>query len=180
MAFNTPFKIFDTQVQLAVRGQNSENDFPEIRTIIDPTDTSKRSTRVYQRTYLQTVDVDFSVAVPQLIKSQWNITPNVSLSNVDPGAYLVRSERTGTAWVSQSKRLSYGLSISPTFFGISRWGFGPVARFRQSITPGDMIGQLSPGSTPDSTEITSLFRKPFFAAVSHADDHREQRAISAR
>ena len=106
-----------------MRAGDVEDDFPQIRTILNPLDTAARTVRVYQRTYLETVDFDLSVATPQLIKSQWNISPNVSISNVDPGAYFVRSERTGATWVSQSKRLSYGLSIAPTFYGLFD-GFG--------------------------------------------------------
>jgi hypothetical protein len=134
VAFTTPFKVGDLQVTAAVRTGDTEDDYPQIRTIQDPVDTALRTTRVYQRTYLETVDLDFSVATPQLIHSQWNITPNVAIANVDPGPYYVRSERTGALWVSQSKRLSYGVTISPTFYGIFD-GFGPVTKWRHSINP---------------------------------------------
>ena len=134
LAFNTPFKLFSSQITLAVRAQDRENSFPELRTIVDPVDTSKRSTRVFKRTYLSTVDVDLNFSLPQLIPGPLHITPSVSLANVDPGAYFVRSERTGATWVSQSKRLSYGLGISPTFFGFFP-GIGGVEKFRHAITP---------------------------------------------
>ncbi len=137
LALNTPFKIGDFQVTAAVRAGDTEDDYPQLRTILNPLDTASRTKRVYQRTYLETVDFDLSAATPQLIHSQWNITPNISIANVDPGAYFVRSERTGAAWISQSKRLSYGLSISPTFYGLFDGGlFSPwVSKIRHSITP---------------------------------------------
>jgi hypothetical protein len=157
-AFNTPFKIGDLQVTAAVRTGDTEADYPQIRTILDPVDTASRTTRVYQRTYLETVDFDLSVATPQLITSQWNITPNVSIANVDPGSYLVRSERTGAAWVSQSKRLSYGISIAPTFYGLFD-GFGPVAKWRHSISP-SLTFSYSPEATVSTAYLEATGRSP--------------------
>ncbi|MGH7654283.1 MAG: putative LPS assembly protein LptD [Gemmatimonadaceae bacterium] len=158
IAFNTPFKVGDFQVTAAVRTGDTEADYPQLRTILDPLDTAARTTRVYQRTYLETIDFDLSVATPQLIQSRWNITPNVSISNVDPGAYFVRSERTGATWVSQSKRLSYGLSISPTFYGLFG-GFGPVAKWRHSITP-SLSFSYSPQATVSNAYLEATGRSP--------------------
>lgn len=156
VALATPFKVGDFQVTLGLRASDVEANYPQIRTILDPVDTAARSVRVYDRTYLQTVDLDFSVAVPQLIKSQWNITPNVTISNVDPGAYMVRSERTGSTWVSQSKRLSYGLGISPTFYAIFP-GFGPVSKWRHSISP-SLSFSYSPAATVSSEYLSATGR----------------------
>ncbi len=158
IAFNTPFKIGDFQVTAAVRAGDTEADYPQVRTILDPVDTAARTTRVYQRTYLETLDLDLSVATPQLIKSQWNITPNISIANVDPGSYSVRSERTGAAWVSQSKRLSYGLTVSPTFYGLFD-GFGPVSKFRHSITP-SISFSYSPEATVSAAYLEATGRSP--------------------
>jgi hypothetical protein len=152
--FNTPFKFFDSPITLAVRGQDRENDFPELRTIVDPVDTAKRSTRVYARTYLTTVDFDLQFSIPQLIPGQYHVTPSVSLANVDPGAYFVRSERTGSRWEHQSKRLSYGLGISPTFFGFFR-GLGPVEMFRHAVTP-TLTFSYSPEATLNPAYLAAL------------------------
>lgn len=159
LSLNTPFKIFNFQVSSSIRASDRENDFPEIRTIIDPADTTRRSTRVYQRTYLSTVDFDLSIGLPQLSAGRWNLVPNVSMGNVDPSGFFVRSERTGARWVSQTKRLSYGLSVSPTFFGLSRWGIGPVARFRQSITPA-LSYSYSPASRLPADFLAALGKTP--------------------
>lgn len=134
MTFNTPLKVFSSEINLAVRAQDRENDFPERRVIVDPVDTSLRSTRVYQRTYLSSVDFDLNFSIPQLIPGDFHVVPSVTVSNVDPNPYFVRSERTGSRWVHQSKRLSYGLGVSPTFFGFFR-GVGSVEAFRHAITP---------------------------------------------
>ena len=157
-AFNTPFKIGDFQVTAAVRTGDTEADYPQIRTILDPLDTASRTTRVYQRTYLETIDLDLSVATPQLITSQWNITPNVSIANVDPGSYYVRSERTGSDWVSQSKRLSYGISLSPTFYGLFD-GFGAVSKWRHSINP-SLSFSYSPEATVSAAYLEATGRSP--------------------
>lgn len=161
-SFSTPFKIGDFQVTAAVRAGDTEDDYPQIRTILNPLDTAARTTRVYQKTYLETVDFDLSVAVPQLIHSLWNITPNFSIANVDPGAYFVRSERTGAAWVSQSKRLSYGLSISPTFYSfadslplLKHW----VTRWRSSITP-SLAFSYAPQANVSTQYLEATGRSP--------------------
>jgi lipopolysaccharide assembly outer membrane protein LptD (OstA) len=161
MSLNTPFKIFGFQVTPAVRAQDRENDFPELRTIVDPVDTSKKITRVYQRTYLSTVDLDFNVNMPSLRIERFNLdklnfAPSVSIANVDPGAFFVRSERTGTKWVSQSKRLSYGVSMSPTFFGLFP-GLGPVEKLRHSITP-ILSYSYSPEAKVSDEYLTALGR----------------------
>src|SRR5690606_29983324 len=56
VSLGTPFKIFDFQVQSGFRFTENENDFPEVRIIVDPADTSRRVQRVYQRTFLSTAD----------------------------------------------------------------------------------------------------------------------------
>ena len=158
LAFNTPFKIGDFQVTAAIRAGDTEDDYPQVRTILNPLDTALRTQRVYQRTYLETVDFDLSAATPQLIHSQWNITPNISIANVDPGSYFVRSERTGADWVAQSKRLAYGLSIAPTFYGLFD-GFGPVTKWRHSISP-TLAFSYSPAATVSAEYLEATGRSP--------------------
>jgi hypothetical protein len=134
-AFNSPFKIGNFNLPLSFNFSDRMNDFPEVRLIVNPVDTSRRETRIYSRTYLTTLDWRTAVTLPTFLQGSWNLVPNVSIENVDPAGFWVRSERTGNNFVSQSKRLSWGVGIAPTFFGLSRWGVGPVARFRHSINP---------------------------------------------
>lgn len=133
LSFTTPFKVFDFQINAAIRASDRGNDYPELRTIVDPVDTSLKSTRVFERTWLSQVDFDLGMNLPNFFRGTLNLTPSVSMANVAPGAFFVRSERTGTRWVAQSKRFSYGLGVSPTFFALYG-GFGPIARLRHSIT----------------------------------------------
>jgi lipopolysaccharide assembly outer membrane protein LptD (OstA) len=159
LQFTTPFKLWDFQVAASVRASDRENDFPEIRTIVNPADTSKKFNRVFARTYLSTVDFDLGVNLPQFFQGSWNLVPSVTMGNVDPSGFLVRSERTGSRWVSQSKRLSYALSVSPTFFGLTQWGVGPIARFRHSVTTGFSYS-YSPASSVSDDFLAALGKTP--------------------
>lgn len=134
MALATPFKIFDFQVQSDFRFSDALEDFPSIRTIVDPNDPTQKIDRVYARTFLSTADYSLSIGLPQFFKGTWNLGPVVSLSNPVPQGSFVRSERTNGAWVSQAKRLNYGAGISPTFFRLLP-GVGPAERFRHAVTP---------------------------------------------
>ncbi len=134
-----PFKVWDFQVQADVRANEVANNFPEIKRVPDPSNPGQFIDRVYARTYLTTADYTLRAGLPQFFKGSWNLAPLVSLENVDPAGSLVRSERTNGGWVSQNKRLSYGLSVSPTFFALLP-GIGAVQRLRHSITPGFSYG----------------------------------------
>lgn len=129
----SPFKIFDFQIQASLRASDRGNDYPELRTVINPVDTSKRSTRIYEKTWLSEVDFDLGMNLPNFFGGTLNLSPSVTMANVGPGAFSVRTERTGSKWVTQGKRLSYGLGISPTFFALYG-GLGPVSRIRHTIT----------------------------------------------
>jgi hypothetical protein len=132
LTFNTPVKIYDFQIQAAIRASDRGNDYPELRTIIDPVDTSKKSVRVYEKTWLSQLDFDLGINLPQFFGGTWNLVPSITMSNVASGAFMVRTERTGSKWVAQGKRFNYGLGVSPTFFGMLP-GIGSVERIRHSV-----------------------------------------------
>jgi hypothetical protein len=133
LSFGLPFKIFDFQVQADIRANEVANDFPEIKSVPDPNAPGQFFERVYARTYLTTVDYNLNAGLPQFFKGTWNLAPTVALVNVDPAGSFVRSERTNGAWVGQSKRMRYGVGITPTFFALLP-GLGPVQRFRHAVT----------------------------------------------
>lgn len=134
LSFGLPFKLFDFQVQADVRANEVANDFPEIKSVPDPNNPGQFFERVYARTFLTTVDYNLNAGLPQFFKGTWNLAPTVSLVNVDPAGSFVRSERTNGAWVAQSKRMRYGVGVTPTFFALFP-GWGPVQRFRHAVTP---------------------------------------------
>lgn len=154
-AFTSPLKIGSFNLPLSFNFSDRVNDFPEVRIVVDPADTSRRETRVYRRTFLSTLDWRTAVTLPTFFQGSWNVVPSVSFENVDPSGFWVRSERTGNNWVSQSKRLAWGVGVAPTFFGLSRWGIGPVARFRHSINP-TLAWSYSPQATVSDEFLAAL------------------------
>lgn len=145
ISLGTPFKIFDFQVQSGMRFNNAIRDYPQIITVRDPADTAARIDRVYASTFESSFDFDVSVALPQFLQGTWNLSPSVSAANVDPRGFAIRTHLSNGGWVNQSKRLSYGLGVSPTFFRLFR-GFGPVQRFRHAIQP-TLTYSFSPAAT---------------------------------
>ncbi|MEX2181776.1 MAG: putative LPS assembly protein LptD [Gemmatimonadaceae bacterium] len=158
ITLSTPFKFFNFQVQNSYRYTDVVQDFPAIKTVPDPADPSRTIDRVYARTYLSTADFDVSVGLPQFAQGRWNVAPYVSLSNVDPSGSFVRSERTNGAWVSQSKRVTYGLGISPTLFRLLP-GIGPAERMRHSVSPTLSWG-YSPAKDVSDEYLLALGKSP--------------------
>lgn len=132
--FETPIKLWDFQWQNSFTVTEQFRDYPEQREIVGVRDTSQRSIRVFARTFETNVDWNTSFNLPRFFQGTWNVSPSVSVANVDQGGLFVRTERSGGKWVSQSKRLSYALSASPTLYAMLP-GLGPIARLRHSITP---------------------------------------------
>ncbi|MEK7401047.1 MAG: putative LPS assembly protein LptD [Gemmatimonadota bacterium] len=134
ISFDTPLRIFKYEFRSGVRIHDWIKNYPEQRDVYINADTGRRETRVFQRQYGTEIDWNPAIAMPSLNQNRFKITPSVSLSNVDPHPYWVRSYLSGGGFVAQSKRLSYGLSASPTIFGVFP-GLGPFERFRHSISP---------------------------------------------
>ena len=133
--FDTPIKIGDFQWTNAFTINERYNDYPEQREIVGVRDTSIRSTRVFARTFETSIDWTTSFNLPRFFQGSWNVSPSIQVANVDPASgLLVRTERSGGQYVSQSKRLSYGVSASPTLYGFYP-GIGPITRLRHSISP---------------------------------------------
>ncbi|MFM2140029.1 MAG: hypothetical protein RLZZ25_294 [Gemmatimonadota bacterium] len=149
LSIGTPFKIFDFQVQSGLRFNQQLFDYPQIITLRDVRDSAVRVDRVYQRTYESSLDADISIGLPQFLQGTWNLTPSVTASNVDPGGFAVRTFRSNGAWVTQRKRLSYGLGVSPTIYALFP-GIGPVERLRHAISPTLSYSYSPQASVPDA------------------------------
>jgi hypothetical protein len=133
-SFDTPIKIGNFTWTNSFRYSDNLNDFPFTKTVYDPSDSSKKQTITYARDFLTTLDWTTGINLPSFLQGTWKMTPSVSFENVDPHPFMIRSEFSNGGFVRQKKRVRYGLSSSPTFFGLFR-GFGPVERFRHSISP---------------------------------------------
>jgi hypothetical protein len=154
--FNTPIKVFDFAWRNSFTLTDVENDFPQAFTIVNPADTSVRTSRVYAKNYRTDLDWQTGIDLPRLGQGRWNLVPSVAIVNVDPSAYWVRTHLTGGTWVHQSKRLQYAVTASPTFFGLFP-GFGPVTRFRHSLTP-SISWTYAPKATVSDEFLSALNR----------------------
>ena len=134
ISFDTPFRIFKYEFRSGVRIHDWVKNYPEQRDVFLDADTSRRETRVFQRQFGTEIDWNPTIALPLGNQNRFKLTPAVSLSNVDPHPFWVRSYLTGGGFTRQSKRPSYSLSASPTIFGIFP-GFGPFERLRHSVSP---------------------------------------------
>ncbi|MGZ8469106.1 MAG: putative LPS assembly protein LptD [Gemmatirosa sp.] len=132
----SPLKIFDFNWSNSFSFTEEVQDFPQTRPVFrDIRDTTTRETRVFNQTYLSSLDWNTSFSLPRFLQGSWNVSPTLSLSNVESATGMfVRSERTGGKWVAQRKRASAGISASPTFYAFPP-GLGRVERFRHSINP---------------------------------------------
>ncbi len=143
--FETPIKIFDFQISNSISITERFDDYPEARIVRDVNDTSIVSRRIYAQRFFTNIDWNTSFNLPRFFQGTWNLSPNVQLANSDPSAGLiVRSELSGGEYVSQGKRLLYGLSAAPTLNGFFP-GVGPVEAFRHTINP-SLSYTLSPSA----------------------------------
>jgi len=132
--FDTPVQIFGFDWRNSFSVSDRLNDFPEKRTIVAVNDTSQKVVRVYRRTYLTEVNWETGFSLPGFLQGSWNVSPSVNIQKVDPAGLMVRSERTGGEFVTQSLRPAFSIGMSPTLY--RRFpGIGPVAAIRHSISP---------------------------------------------
>lgn len=143
MSFETPIKFGNFIWQNSFRVADQENSSAVTIAVVDPLDSAKRINRVFGRTFSTEIDWQTGITLPSLFTGKWNLAPNVSIVNVDPAGFWVRTEQSGGAYVHQSKRLLYGVSIAPTFYGLLP-GFGPISRIRHTINPVVTFGFAPP------------------------------------
>ncbi len=135
LGFDTPIQIFGFNLQNSFTVNDQQNIFPQVYTVYpNPEDSSVHEKRVFASTYRTDVDWTPTFSLPRLGENVLGLSPSVGLQNVDPGAFWVRSQFTAGKFVHQSKRLNFGLSMSPTIYGLFP-GFGPFSRFRHTISP---------------------------------------------
>ena len=134
LTFDTPIRLFGVELRNGVNITDQFRDYPELVVVYPDADSTQKDSRVFRETFTTRVDWNPSFSLPPFMQNRFRLTPSVTLQNVDPGPYWIRSEATGGRFVSQSKRLVYGVSAAPTIYGI--WpGFGPFTRFRHAVSP---------------------------------------------
>ncbi|HEY0528833.1 MAG TPA: putative LPS assembly protein LptD [Gemmatimonadaceae bacterium] len=132
--FDTPLKIGNFTWSNTFQLTDDEQNSPATIVVVDPNDSSIKSNRIFARTFRSTLDWNTGITLPSFLQNSFKVTPSVTIQNVDPSAFWVRSQQNGGQWVHQRKRLVTSLGASPTLFALFP-GFGPVSRFRHSITP---------------------------------------------
>jgi hypothetical protein len=159
LSFNTPIKIFGFNWQNSFNIADRENNSPTIIQLVDPENPGVTSERVFARTFSTEADWQTSFSLPAVLTSTFRVSPNISIANAD-GAhpYWVRTQLSGGQFVHQSKRLSYGLSAAPTFFGLFP-GIGNVSRFRHTVSP-SISFSYSPAATLSREYMSALNISP--------------------
>ena len=133
--FSTPLKIGGFSWSNSFSLNSTEVDEPLTIVVVDPEDSSKKASRVFAKSFPTNLDWQTSFGLPSFMHGSLNLSPSISLENVDgSNGFWVRSHLSGGQFVHQSKRPSMNLSAAPTLFALFP-GFGPVTRFRHSITP---------------------------------------------
>jgi lipopolysaccharide transport LptD-like protein len=133
-SFSTPLKIGGFSWSNSFSLIDQEANAPQIIVVRDQNDSSVRNERVFAKTFSTQLDWQTGITLPSFLQGSLKISPSVSFQNVDSRAFWVRTEQSGGRFVHQNKRAVVGLTASPTLFALFP-GFGPVTRFRHSITP---------------------------------------------
>jgi hypothetical protein len=158
LSFESPIRIFGFTLSNSFRVSDQENNAPVRIPIVDQNDPTIKIDRVFARTYSTEIDWNTSFGLPTLFRNSFKLSPSVSITNVDPHGFWVRSEQTGGKYVHQRKRASFSLSSSPTIFGLFP-GIGGISRLRHSITPAFSF-QYSPAATVSREYLAALNTSP--------------------
>jgi Tat protein translocase TatC len=164
--FSTPLKIGGFAWSNSFSLNATEVDEPLTIVVVDPEDSTKKSSRVYAKSFPTNLDWQTGFSLPSLLHGSLNLSPSVSLENVDgQNGFWVRSHLSGGQWVHQSKRASANISAAPTLFALFP-GFGPVSRFRHSITPVITFSYAPAGNlSTDFLRATNRNRQSFLGSL---------------
>ena len=165
-SFSTPIRIAGFSWSNTFSMRDNEIDAPQTYEIRDPNDSSVRIRRVFAKTFDTDIDWQTSFSLPSIFHNSFNLSPIFSIANVDGShGFWVRSHLSGGRFVHQSKRIQTGLSASPTVFGLFP-GFGPVTRFRHSITPMISYSYAPGGELSDEfLQATNRTRQGFLGSL---------------
>jgi sec-independent protein translocase protein TatC len=134
LQLGTPFRIggWNWQNSLSVRDEVRER--RSVERIPDPDNPGDTITRFTGIDFTTSVDWNTSFSLPALFPGSWKLQPSVGVQNTTSGPFMIRNRNSNGAFVRQGKRLSFGASLSPSFFGFFP-GFGPLSRIRHKFSP---------------------------------------------
>ena len=163
--FSTPIRIGGFTWSNSFNLTDREDNAPATITVVDVADSSNKQSRIFAKTFSTEVEWQTSVTLPAFLQNSFKMTPSISFNNVDPHGFWLRSEQNGGQWVHQSKRPSFGLSASPTIFGLFP-GFGPFTRLRHSITPSISYNYAPTGDISDEyLRALNITRQGYLGAL---------------
>jgi hypothetical protein len=151
-----PLQIFGFALNNSFNIHQQRQNFPQQFPIYDVETGAVIDTRIFAATYQSAIDWNPDFKLPPFWQNKFNLSPSVSLTNADAGPFWVASERTNGRYVSQTKRLTAGLSAAPTIFGLFP-GFGPFQRIRHSISP-SISWQVGPRVNVSDEYLAALGR----------------------
>lgn len=155
---SSPIKIAGWDWSNSFSWRDQDYRAPASIVIPDPNDTTKSTTRVFARTFSTELDWQTSFRLPSLLQGTFNLAPSISFNNVDGHGFWLRTEQSGGKFVHQTKRVSGGLSMTPTFFALFP-GFGPLSRMRHSVTP-TLSWSVAPRATVPREYLKALNISP--------------------
>jgi hypothetical protein len=133
-SFQTPIKIGGFNWNNSFTMNDQAVNAPATIVVVDVNDSSKKSSRVFAKTFSTELDWQTGITLPSFLQGSFKISPSINFQNVDGHAFWIRTEQSGGQFVHQTKRPVAGLSATPTLFALFP-GFGSITRFRHSITP---------------------------------------------
>ncbi|MDQ6717892.1 MAG: hypothetical protein M3Z17_06045 [Gemmatimonadota bacterium] len=157
-SLQSPLKIAGWDWTNSFTYQDQDYRAPASIVIVDPVDTAKQTTRVFARTFSTEYDWQTGFRLPSLLQGSFNLSPSISFNNVDGHGFWLRTEQSGGKFVHQTKRISGGLGITPTFFALFP-GFGPITRIRHSVTP-TLSWSVAPHATVPAEYLKALNISP--------------------
>jgi hypothetical protein len=133
-SFSTPLKIGGFSWSNSFSMTDQEENAPATIVVVDVNDSSIKDSRVFAKTFSTQVDWQTGITLPSFLQGSFKVSPSINFQNVDGHAFWIRTEQSGGKFVHQNKRAVFGLSAAPSLFALFP-GFGPITRFRHSITP---------------------------------------------
>jgi Tat protein translocase TatC len=154
-SLETPLRLWSFNWQNSVRVEDSDSlgryssSFRVPNTDTPDPGDSVTVTRFRQGGFGSSVEWRTSFNLPIFFQSTWKLVPSIGVANMDGRfPFAVRNAATGGSFVTQGKRFSLGLSMSPTFYGFFP-GFAGLAQIRHSISPGLSYNYSPAGSVPE-------------------------------
>jgi sec-independent protein translocase protein TatC len=134
LQLSTPLRIGGWNWQNSITMHDEAAEVRDTVMVVNPNDPTDTTITFYGRRFQTSVDWTTGFGLPTLFPATWKLQPSVSIQNTTGGPFMLRNRYTNGAFVRQGKRLAFGASLSPSFFGFFP-GFGPIARIRHKVSP---------------------------------------------